>query len=434
MTLENLLNFSLGLIDNLIIFLFVNSLFMKKFKCKLPLIFAISICSVFIFLIDDFNIILKCFLSFCELMICFSILYKEKLFVKVSFALTSLYTLYIVDIVVGNMFTFILGDTFFEVFYSDLSNRIIVCLIIKLLNAGVFWLIYKMFANSHFNFSSANWWMYNIVTSVLLIISMLFLNLYASAQSEPTTAFLLFLLSLMIFIMGLVVISFFTRLSASFQREKRAFYQQTNYAELQNMFLFQNQTNQKLRKFRHDLKNHLSNVLFLIKKEEYSTAYELLKDFTSYAEETTFDLKSSTSNSLIDAIIAFKATICESKSINFQYTLEPLPELHVDILNLSALMSNLFDNAIEASEKTETPIITLKIFAYKGYISIILSNTFNPGNILYFDSNFKTLKQDKENHGFGSQIIKEICDKYNGTYNRDIKDNIFTVNILLGII
>ena len=43
--------------------------------------------------------------------------------------------------------------------------------------------------------------------------------------------------------------------------------------------------------------------------------------------------------------------------------------------------------------------------------------------------NLTTSKDDKESHGVGMKIIKEIVEKYNGEYMVDIQDGMFVTRI-----
>lgn len=43
----------------------------------------------------------------------------------------------------------------------------------------------------------------------------------------------------------------------------------------------------------------------------------------------------------------------------------------------------------------------------------------------------KTSKSDKKNHGYGIEIIKDIVDKYNGSYFTNYQNDIFVTYIIL---
>ena len=68
--------------------------------------------------------------------------------------------------------------------------------------------------------------------------------------------------------------------------------------------------------------------------------------------------------------------MCKQK-IQFDYSLVPLPELSIDVIDISSVISNLIDNAIEATEKSSDPYIKVKITMYGKYLVIYVKNTYS---------------------------------------------------------
>lgn len=58
-------------------------------------------------------------------------------------------------------------------------------------------------------------------------------------------------------------------------------------------------------------------------------------------------------------------------------------------------------------------------------------NTTSNTKVNYNGSALKTSKEDKENHGLGTQIINDIAYKYNGNVKYEIVDNQFIANVML---
>ena len=64
-------------------------------------------------------------------------------------------------------------------------------------------------------------------------------------------------------------------------------------------------------------------------------------------------------------------------------------------------------------------------------ISIVISNSFS-GDIVFDEDGLpKTTKDKNGYHGFGTKSIKAIVDKYNGTLNIKVIDNVFYLMILI---
>ena len=92
-----------------------------------------------------------------------------------------------------------------------------------------------------------------------------------------------------------------------------------------------------------------------------------MSDIIGQTDNITLSISQSTGSNVIDTIVAFKAAVCENRNISFEYVLDVLPELKVDYADISSVISNLIDNAIEAAERSDDPNIMLKIYAHGSY-------------------------------------------------------------------
>ena len=61
------------------------------------------------------------------------------------------------------------------------------------------------------------------------------------------------------------------------------------------------------------------------------------------------------------------------------------------------------------------------------YLVLKITNNYNS----IINANFSTIKKDKENHGFGIKIIKEIVKKYDGTLKINKTDKTIEFSITL---
>lgn len=97
---------------------------------------------------------------------------------------------------------------------------------------------------------------------------------------------------------------------------------------------------------------------------------------------------------------------------------------------MCVILSNLLDNAIEASEKINEPKIEIILSQKKSYYTIIVRNKIE-NSVLEENAELTTSKPDKESHGIGIQGIKEIVTRYNGMMEYYEKDMWFTASIWL---
>ncbi len=421
------LNFALCAIEYGIIFEVFDFLLTPRHN-KLITVAAAAISTILVYVLSDLNIVIKALFFVLWLTMVSSVLYRNKLYIKTAFSMLTLYTFYIIDVIFGNLFSLILGQQFLDVFYSDILTRAIVCLLIKLVDAAVFVVIAKSFSKVDFNLGKNIWIMFNVVMGVFLAVTVAFIQLYSQMEQDGTAAVMYLILSLSFFVMSMIVIYFFTYLCSSFQQKQRL---ETSYKSMEEKLSVQTENSRKLQKVRHDIKNHLMNIRVLLKEENYDKANSLLSEAIGQTDDINISIEKSTGNSIVDAAVAYKAAICKNRNIRFDYEFQPLPQLSINDIDISSVISNLLDNAIEAAAKSAEPHIFLKIKMHGNYLSIVVNNTYT--NDIRHNSNGGLLstKPHSDEHGQGTQIIKQIANKYDGDSSWKVSEDFFFMSVIL---
>jgi len=255
----NILNLCLCFIEYFTFYIFFENLFIKRFSSKFLTFITAVINSLIIYFIPVFSAFKALICVFALFLGC-SVLYEEKLYVKSMFSVTMIYILYITDVVTGNIMSFVMNEEIMNVFYSDFSCRLIVCLIIKLINIVAVMLLYKAFKKSGLNLNKNIWIMFNIVMIVFFSITTAFMTVYPTQKINRELEIICIIISLSFLAMSVIVIYFFTYICSSFQQSKNLYLLQTSYEAMEERLSVQEQNTKKLQKIRHDIKNHLSNV------------------------------------------------------------------------------------------------------------------------------------------------------------------------------
>ena len=428
-----ILEISLCLIENIIIYVFFNSLLKNRFLSPFPLIIAIVTNSLANYLCSNFNMFFKIPLALVCLLIGASILYKDKFIIKITFILVSLYSLYIADIILGNIFSLILGKDITDIFFANIFYRLISCLIIKVVDVFIFVLLNKMLSKADKNLRNRFWVLFSVVVFVFLVISTVFLQIYPSAYQNSESMILYTSLAVLFFAMSLIIVYFFTELSKSFQRDSKLFLLENNFSALQEQIAVQQQNNEKVRKLRHDMKNHLANIRSLIDNGEIADAVTLL-DKTAENVNLVRNEVINSGNSFVDAILLSKTAVCRERNIDFTYSVQPLENINIDVVDLSSLLSNLLDNAIESAVHTSAPFVRLTIVKYNAYYTICVENSYKGKEFIKESAGaLISTKTDKALHGYGTQIISDIAQKYDGSYSWEAQDNKFVSTVLIKI-
>lgn len=429
-----ILEYSLCLIEYVAFFVFVDALLDKRFTNYLPLIIVVIAEATITFFFSTFSMTVKLVISLTLLVMGSSFLYRDKLIVKFSYSLLFLFFLSIIDIISGNLFALVIDDDYSTVFYSVFTYRLASCLVIKAIDVLILFIMQKAFKHIDKNLKSKYWGLFSAIFLVLLVTSIIFLDFYLNLHQSKELIWLLLFISLAFLAMSLIVVYFFAEICSGFQRDKRLFALESNNRALEEALAIQSSNSENLRKIRHDISKHTANAVALIKSGKADEAAALLKNVGETAEQIALKYNINTGNSVVDTIISSRAALCESKGILFMYHIEPLEGIEIETVDLSSLLSNLLDNAIEAAQKTANGYIKIEIYKYKAYYGICVENSFM-GKDSIVHSGFRLLSTKSNNiiHGYGTQIIEDIARKYNGDSTWNAEGESFKANVLLKI-
>ncbi len=192
-----------------------------------------------------------------------------------------------------------------------------------------------------------------------------------------------------------------------------------------------NKLNKTTKFLKHDYKNHINIINQLLQDKDI---LELEKYMSSLCQEMhRIDKIVFTENLVIDSILNFKLDEIKSKNISYDFKINIPKNLNVNTLDINILMSNLLDNAIEATSKetnSNNPYIKFALKLVNNIFIIKCENSFD-GNIKKNGKYFITTKENFENSGIGIFNIKTVVEKYDGTLNMDFNESCFKTKISL---
>lgn len=183
---------------------------------------------------------------------------------------------------------------------------------------------------------------------------------------------------------------------------------------------------EQVRKIYHDLNNHL-----LILEEDVKNDYkkemlqELQEKIAGYGEY----IKSG--NEFLDIIIKEKIKIARENEIEVILNIKCSSFGSIKPIDISTIFGNLFDNAIEACQKTDRTEKRIKVNCrtQRGLLSIVFKNTIaNDGNRINI---LKSSKGDERAHGMGINNVRNAIERYNGECNINIYENEFVFSIII---
>lgn len=175
---------------------------------------------------------------------------------------------------------------------------------------------------------------------------------------------------------------------------------------------------QKLREFKHDIKNHLM-VLKEMKMQDKAINY--MNKIEKELESSTKLVN--TGNFYIDACMNAKIEIYQD--IAFEINGAVQNDLSIDEKDICSLFFNLIDNAVEAAKECENPIVQIKVMSNENSLLIHVANS------CVEEPDFKSRKGYE--HGYGVGIIRNIVEKYEGDILFSFDENMFHVKININL-
>ncbi len=197
---------------------------------------------------------------------------------------------------------------------------------------------------------------------------------------------------------------------------------ESHYQEVQNMY-------SDMRGWRHDFKNHLQILKALTDKGDL----EAIGHYLNQLEESLIDIEPrlKTGNAMTDAILNSKISLAKSKNIRVVADCHVPVSLTTSNIDLSIIIGNLLDNAIEACLRIEEDQRFIRIYMDMKNTQLYISIT-NSAEAYKKPKLGQIFASSKgRNHGLGLTRIDELVAKYEGYINRNSEESAFTTEILL---
>lgn len=201
-------------------------------------------------------------------------------------------------------------------------------------------------------------------------------------------------------------------------------YLQLQLDALQNV----KENEEQVKKMRHDLNSHLAVIKSLCEEKDY-------EEVRKYTEQLSHDAvfsggKILTGNHISDMIVNSKMTTCEECGIPFTFEGSLANLKNVTAPDICGLLSNAYDNAIEACLPQKDAYIHTKVNTTRNYTVIQITNSVEK-KVPIHGNRVPTTKGDKKSHGYGIEIMNQIAKKHGGSCSLHCSDTEFEVKIVL---
>lgn len=303
-----------------------------------------------------------------------------------------------------------------NVYFADVVISRLVYFVILVIIARIF----SKKENKEYN--SKPYWLMLIMPLSSIVMIAIFRNISISSPLSSKNYILWIFSALLVLFSNVIVFIIFetSQKDAIELSDLKAIQQQAENDE--RYFEVIEQSNKDMQVFAHDVKNHFIQIRNM---EDLESAKNYIDSI--YPQIETFSSIGISQNKMLDLIISKYIKLCESKDIKFSIDVKTANLNYILDSDLSTLLNNLLDNAVEAAEQTKEKKITLKIYSKsKTFDALALSNSCDNSPISS-GKKLQTTKKNKRFHGIGLKSVIKVVDKYNGIYdwNYDEKSNTF---------
>ncbi|MDE6972650.1 MAG: GHKL domain-containing protein [Lachnospiraceae bacterium] len=187
---------------------------------------------------------------------------------------------------------------------------------------------------------------------------------------------------------------------------------------------------QDIRRLKHDMGNHVVILENLFQKDLHQEAMGYLQKLEAEFHETAAELK--TGNPITDVIVMEKAKEAARKGIAFYHDFH-FPEGNaIDVFDISVILSNALNNAIEGAASCQDPYIKVSSYHKKNVYMIEFRNNFN-GKLIFSEKDRLpvTSKEDQKEHGYGLSSIRKVTRKYFGDMEVEQNGKEFVLYVML---
>lgn len=238
--------------------------------------------------------------------------------------------------------------------------------------------------------------------------------------------------SLLILLINIVIFKLYLKLSKENELQKyNTIYEQQ--LELCNRHMREKETiMMDFRNARHDMKQHFIVLIEMLDNNEIELATDYLRKLINMKILSNIGI-SKTDNIVVDSLINAKYSAALKLGIKLEIDIHIPMQLPFESADLSILLGNILDNAIEASMLISKEKRCIKYFMkYENNMLIItVVNAFTGKLLKNRNGRIVTNKEDSERHGIGLESVRKVAEKYHGSVVIETRQETFIIKTIL---
>lgn len=413
--------------EALLLYNYADNLFYSKIQRKIRIL-SVILGSIILFFVYQFGIgNLNLIAMFLMYTLIFTKIFDAKFKNAIFHSIIFMGIMSATELPAISFCTFLFND--FNAMHSNIDAYVFVVVSSKLLYFAVMLAIKRFFANKKTNEKNDRFfWILFLFPLTSVITVFLFSYIANDNDISSLMSVLISLVSVLLLFANIIVFIIYERaqknLNELYDLKAITFQQELD----KKYFEVIEQTNDEIRHFSHDVKNHLLQIRYIDDIEE---THKYLDRLISDVENISY--VGISDNKMLNLIVSKYISICDKKGIKFTPSVKLANLSYINDVDLSTLLNNLLDNSVDAAEKSENSEIELYVFSKNSrYDGVIIRNTcITPPETI--GNKLITSKANKIYHGLGLNIVKKIIKKYDALYDWKYNDvnHIFETDIAI---
>lgn len=178
-------------------------------------------------------------------------------------------------------------------------------------------------------------------------------------------------------------------------------------------FLETERARDDLHKLKHDIANHILMLQSMIAEnsaEQKEYVNSLSEQFAVAGKVVICP------NHILNSILSRTTELCDELGIECSFQVNLPAQLEIKDVDLMCVFSNLLSNAVQACELVPSGkrFIRFAVVLRAGAVAAFMENSCTKQSIDGFSD---AAKHDKLEHGWGTRIIKDVSEKYDGSFS-----------------
>lgn len=256
---------------------------------------------------------------------------------------------------------------------------------------------------------------------------------YIRASGDILTFFdIMVLIFYLILLCGNIALFFVFMQYCELQEEKMLNeLSQARYEERQNRHNIEGEIEERYKEQMHDIKYYLRQMSIYLEKGRVEEIEDVLNELQIGIHQGERNVICG--NAYLNCLLLDFKGEAEKHNVQTEIFVEPGFKMeYMREIDITSLLGNLLDNAIEAAEKCKNGKIHLDMYMQNdGAFSVLLLENNYVGEIIQEENRLLTTKKEKWGHGIGLRNVNRIVRLYDGYMQQDFEAGTCVTTVII---